>query len=121
MNTFNSFSPRYYYDRYDIPLYFVVMQNVCPVSVDEMYDLKGSWVARHGSKLNDMKTQRPKKTSVSAAAYSSGGGKKKKDKASLFLDNDIQSTISLHPEVAHNFARQIRRDIQLLACTYNHS
>jgi hypothetical protein len=46
---------------YDIPLYFVVMKNVCP-SVDEKYDLKGSWVNRHGSKLNkDPRSARPKK------------------------------------------------------------
>lgn len=46
---------------YDIPLYFVVMKNCCP-SVDEKYDLKGSWVNRHGSKLNkDPRSARPKK------------------------------------------------------------
>ncbi len=46
---------------YDVEFFFVVMKNVCP-SVDEKYDLKGSWVNRHGSKLNkDPRSARPKK------------------------------------------------------------
>lgn len=36
---------------YNIPLYFVVMLNLCPFKVDEKYDLKGSWVNRHGSQV----------------------------------------------------------------------
>ncbi|RYH13825.1 hypothetical protein EON65_34725, partial [archaeon] len=35
---------------YDIPLYFLVMKNICFEKVDEKYDLKGSWISRHGSK-----------------------------------------------------------------------
>jgi hypothetical protein len=50
---------------YDIPLYFIVMKNVCPGKgneIDEKYDLKGSWVNRHGSKKNKTtKASRPKK------------------------------------------------------------
>ena len=51
---------------YDIPLYFVVMKNVLGGdvggSIDEKYDLKGSWVNRHGSKMNKApEFARPKK------------------------------------------------------------
>lgn len=47
---------------YDIPLYFVVMQNMLHGPVDEKYDLKGSWVNRHGSKMNKApEFARPKK------------------------------------------------------------
>jgi hypothetical protein len=50
---------------YDIPLYFIVMKNVCPGKgddIDEKYDLKGSWVNRYGSKKNKTtKASRPKK------------------------------------------------------------
>ena len=50
---------------YDIPLYFVIMKNVCP-TVSERYDLKGSWIGRHSSKHTEYnpRTLRPKKFSA---------------------------------------------------------
>lgn len=47
---------------YNIPLYFVVMQNLCPFKVDEKYDLKGSWVNRHGSQVLPKKNLEPGST-----------------------------------------------------------
>jgi hypothetical protein len=114
---------------YDIPLYFVVMKNVCP-SVDEKYDLKGSWVNRHGSKLNkDFKSTRPKKnyqvvrdslqqSDESSPEHSQRLTKlietKSKEKTPLFLDNDVQKSFMIHHEDAERIAKQINRDICLL-------
>lgn len=83
---------------YDIPIYFVVMENICP-KVDEKYDLKGSWVNRHGSTLN--KNLRPKT--------------KLKGKTPLFLDNDLHNSIALRPDVAIKLAKQLVRDVTFLS------
>eukprot|EP01038_Epipyxis_sp_PR26KG_P007138 gene7138-9739_t len=88
---------------YDIPLYFVVMLNVCPSKVDEKFDLKGSWVNRHGTRMADAKGRRPKKNT----GFQS---QKQKSGTPLFLDNDIQSTISLRPDIAIAIARQINNN-----------
>lgn len=94
---------------YDIPLYFVVMQNVLP-SVDEKYDLKGSWVNRHGSKKgNNAERARPKKNSASTH-----DSKAKGSSTPLFLDNDLQNCFLLRPDVAKAVSRQLARDVKFL-------
>lgn len=108
---------------YDIPLYFVIMQNVCP-SVNEKYDLKGSWVNRHSSKKSSYNPElsRPKKFTIpesdklNRVRHHPGG----KDGATLFLDNDLQNCFLLHPHVARALSQQILRDIKLLESKYSH-
>ena len=93
---------------YDIPLYFVVMQNILP-SVDEKYDLKGSWVNRHGSKKSsNPERQRPKKNNQT----------KEKGSTPLFLDNDLQNCFLIRPDVAKAVVKQIARDTRFLERKY---
>lgn len=111
---------------YDIPLYFVVMKNVCPV-VDEKYDLKGSWVNRHGSKkTKDPVKVRPKKhptTSLPVTPEEYGNADlrqtmEEKESTPLFLDNDVKTSFMMHPEDAVQLAAQIARDTKFLE-SYN--
>lgn len=106
---------------YDIPLYFVVMQNVCPI-VDEKFDLKGSWVNRYGSRKDgdSGKMKRPKKYTLPETEQPPGeaAGRKpkgKEDGATLYLDNDLQQCFLVHPEDARALAAQIARDTKFLA------
>jgi hypothetical protein len=100
---------------YDIPLYFVVMQNLLP-SVDEKYDLKGSWVNRHGSKKNNnAERARPKKNNASMQQHDS---KKQGGTTPLFLDNDLQNCFLLRPDVAKAVTKQIARDIAFLSSEF---
>ena len=100
---------------YDIPLYFVIMQNICP-SVQEKYDLKGSWVNRHSSKKKDYnpKDSRPKKFSI-LQGDKQRSLNRKNDGAQLFLDNDLQNCFLLDPKISKVLADQILRDIKMLA------
>jgi 1-phosphatidylinositol-4-phosphate 5-kinase len=104
---------------YDIPLYFVVMKNICPV-VDEKYDLKGSWINRHGSKrAKDPAKARPKKyyhTLTGSFRHSLGvnGGVDEKEPIPLFLDNDLKDTFLLSPTDATAIAQQLDRDTKFL-------
>eukprot|EP01039_Chlorochromonas_danica_P006594 gene6594-7287_t len=91
---------------YDIPLYFVVMKNLCPGRVDEKFDLKGSWISRHGSKK--------KKQLVAAGARFKRGGEREEGSAPLFLDNDLQNRFLLHPKDSLRLAQQLRRDTAFL-------
>ena len=105
---------------YDIPLYFVIMQNICP-SVQEKYDLKGSWVNRHSSKRKDYnpKDIRPKKFNIGMHNSSSHYAlRRRQDGAQLFLDNDLQNCFLLDPKISKILAEQILRDIKLLARKY---
>jgi hypothetical protein len=89
---------------YDIPLYFIVMKNICIDRVDEKYDLKGSWINRHGSKKKkDPALSRPKKSS-----------REELQSTPLFLDNDIQNAFMLKPEDAAQLAKQLDRDTKFL-------
>jgi 1-phosphatidylinositol-4-phosphate 5-kinase len=105
---------------YDIPLYFVIMQNICP-SVQEKYDLKGSWVNRHSSKKKDYnpKDSRPKKFNI-VSGDSHRALNRRQDGAQLFLDNDLQNCFLLDPKVSKYLAEQILRDIKLLAGKFVH-
>jgi len=106
---------------YDIPLYFVIMQNICP-SVQEKYDLKGSWVNRHSSKKKDYnpKDSRPKKFSI-LQGDKQRSLNRKNDGAQLFLDNDLQNCFLLDPKISKVLSDQILRDIKLLAGTNMHN
>lgn len=93
---------------YDIPLYFLVMKNICFEKVDEKYDLKGSWISRHGSKKKkDPALSRPKK-----------GSAEEQTVVPLFLDNDIQNAFLLKPEDAVQVASQLDRDTKFLQRKY---
>jgi hypothetical protein len=114
---------------YDIPLYFVVMKHVCP-NVDEKYDLKGSWINRHGSKMQkDRRGARPKKNyslmisnnSIERIESKSKDGSvagrfhtNNPETTPLFLDNDLQNCFLLHPSQANELAAQIDRDTRFL-------
>lgn len=80
-------------------LYFVVMLNVfSKAELSERYDLKGSWVQRHG---DDFVQRRLK-------------SKSSKSSAPLYKDNDLQHKITLNPEVANALHDQIFRDTAFL-------
>jgi hypothetical protein len=103
---------------YDIPLYFVVMKNICPV-VDEKYDMKGSWINRHGSKrVKDPAKARPKKyyhTLTGSFRHSLGGPNgEDKEPTPLFLDNDLKESFLLAPDDATSLAQQLDRDSKFL-------
>eukprot|EP00981_Chlorochromonas_danica_P001610 scaffold344_cov178-Ochromonas_danica.AAC.19 len=86
---------------YGVEIYFVVMLNVFPTfQLSERYDLKGSWVNRHGNK-GSKKTKREKR-------------KREETSAPLFQDNDLQTSISIDPEVAQALALQVRADVLFL-------
>jgi 1-phosphatidylinositol-4-phosphate 5-kinase len=57
---------------YGVEIFFVVMLNVFPVfQLSERYDLKGSWVARHGFKgSRRTKSERKRRAQVSAGRRS---------------------------------------------------
>ena len=102
---------------YDIPLHFVIMKNCCP-NVTDRYDLKGSWIGRHGSKFEyNPKTARPKK--FSAIVKEGNEYKSKlldnKGKGALFLDSDLQNCFLIKPEVGKSISAQILRDIKFLS------
>lgn len=87
---------------YGVELYFVIMLNVFPLSpLSERYDLKGSWVNRHG--FSGSRRTRSERNQRSPA-----------DSAPLYQDNDLQTTISLDPGVCVSLADQIKRDILFL-------
>lgn len=78
-------------------LYFVVMLNVfSKAELSERYDLKGSWVQRHGDNF-----QRRQKL--------------KSNSAPLYKDNDLQHKITLNPGVANALHDQIFRDTAFLS------
>lgn len=85
---------------YGVELHFVVMLNCLPSQrLSERYDLKGSWVNRHG-----------------LTKTTAGNGKKRdmSNKSFLYLDNDLQHKLSLQPGVAHLIADQIFKDVEFL-------
>ena len=87
---------------YGVKLYFVVMLNVFTAdNLSERYDLKGSWVNRHGFKGG-------------RNANALGRGDKKAASVPLYQDNDLQHKISLHPDVIRPFARQVKLDSEFL-------
>jgi hypothetical protein len=81
---------------YGRTLYFVVMLNVFSGAegFSERYDLKGSWVHRHGE--NSRRTGKPQKS------------------APLYKDNDLQFKISLLPGVEKAVTEQLARDTEFL-------
>lgn len=81
---------------YGRTLYFVVMLNVFSGAegFSERYDLKGSWVHRHGES-----SRRAGKTQKSAP---------------LYKDNDLQFKISLLPGVEKAVTEQLARDTEFL-------
>jgi len=87
---------------YDNELYFVVMQNVFPkFPLSERYDLKGSWVNRHGFQASrKTKKERMRREPLRNAP--------------LYQDNDLQQKISLELDVTYALASQIRRDVIFL-------
>lgn len=89
---------------YGVKLYFVVMLNVFPTfALSERYDLKGSWVNRHGYNGGNKKTR--SEMLVRREQPSS---------APLYQDNDLQHKISLQPEVIKSFVGQIKKDAEFL-------
>lgn len=88
---------------YGVDIYFVVMLNIFPTgaNMSERYDLKGSWVNRHGNARS-----RNKQGRLVNADRVHG--------APLLQDNDLLHTLSLHPRVAKEVASQIRRDVVFL-------
>ena len=88
---------------YGVELYFVVMLSFFPNStLSERYDLKGSWVNRHGFNGAPRSINRPVN--------------RQKDDSStpLFQDNDLQHKFSLEPEVARTLTHQIYKDVCFL-------
>ena len=88
---------------YGNELYFVVMLNVFPTfPLSERYDLKGSWVNRHGFEFSrKTKHERMRR-------------EPKSESSPLYQDNDLQHKISLEEDVTYALASQIRRDILFL-------
>ena len=94
---------------YGVSLYFVVMLNVFPTfPLSERYDLKGSWVNRHGS--TGSKRDRTRIERVKAGTTNTS--------SPLFQDNDMQSRVALRPEVAVALVAQINKDVDLLKRKY---
>ncbi len=89
---------------YGKELYFVVMANIFPkdVAIHERYDLKGSWVMRHGQ----------------AGVQVTGRGQVMRKESPLYLDNDIHQSIELHPAAAKAIFKQLKSDAQFL-CSQN--
>jgi hypothetical protein len=89
---------------YGVELYFIVMLNIFPpFKLSERYDLKGSWVNRHGVTRD----------------YKSSGSTRTKDNSkapNLYLDNDLQQKISLQAGVAPLVVDQIFKDVEFLRC-----
>jgi hypothetical protein len=83
---------------YNRKIHFVVMLNVfSKANLSERYDLKGSWVHRHG---DNFQLQRKKKSSKFVP---------------LYKDNDLQHKIILNPQVANLLYDQILRDSAFLS------
>lgn len=91
---------------YGNELYFVVMLNVFPTfPLSERYDLKGSWVNRHGFEYSrKSKRERMRREPTESSP--------------LYQDNDLQHKISLELDVTHSLASQIRRDVLFLRGMY---
>jgi hypothetical protein len=87
---------------YGNELYFVVMLNVFPtVPLSERYDLKGSWVNRHGFHgSRKTRSERLRREQI--------------DSCPLYQDNDLQHSISLETQTALGLADQIKRDVLFL-------
>ncbi len=78
-------------------LFFVVMLNVfAGAEFSERYDLKGSWVQRHGD------NKRFRRGTLSSKS------------TPLYKDSDLQFQISLPPQVSKKVAEQIRKDTLFL-------
>ena len=93
---------------YGNELYFVVMLNVFPTfPLSERYDLKGSWVNRHGFEIS-RKSKRERMR------------REPSDSSPLYQDNDLQHKISLETDVTFSLASQIRRDVLFLRGIYTH-
>lgn len=87
---------------YGNELYFVVMLNVFPTfPLSERYDLKGSWVNRHGFEFS-RKSKRERMRRVPT------------DASPLYQDNDLQHKLYLELDVTNALAGQIRRDVLFL-------
>lgn len=87
---------------YGNELYFVVMLNVFPTfPLSERYDLKGSWVNRHGFEYS-RKSKRERMRRVPT------------ESSPLYQDNDLQHKLYLELDVTHALAGQIRRDVLFL-------
>jgi 1-phosphatidylinositol-4-phosphate 5-kinase len=98
---------------YGVELYFIVMLNCFPPSrLSERYDLKGSWVNRHGLT----------RTTAAATAHSrrgrNGSRPARGQTAMLYLDNDLQQKLSFQPGVGALLAEQISKDVAFLACKF---
>jgi hypothetical protein len=95
-------------------LYFVVMLNVFQkAELSERYDLKGSWVQRHGDDFVSRKLFKTK-SNRSGGGGATGGGGGGGVSAPLYKDNDLQHKIILNPEVANALHDQIFRDTAFL-------
>lgn len=97
---------------YGVDIYFTVMLNMFPPdqkAMSERYDLKGSWVNRHGnvrSKGGDNGRKHAPKNRLVKEDRVHG--------APLLQDNDFLQRISLRPETARALAEQIRHDVLFL-------
>lgn len=81
---------------YGQDMHFVVMKNAMPTeNLSEKYDLKGSWVNRHGKK----------------GRLSLADRLKMERSVPLYQDNDFYQKISLSKSAANELAAQIRRDV----------
>jgi hypothetical protein len=69
--------------------------------LSERYDLKGSWVNRHGFKGSRKTRSERLRLQLPSSPP-------------LYQDNDLQHKISLQPDIVHPFAYQIKRDIQFM-------
>ena len=87
---------------YGNELYFIVMLNFFPnFSLSERYDLKGSWVNRHGfTGSRRTKTERSRRELP--------------DTPPLYMDNDFQHKLALEKEMAEALAEQIYKDIDFM-------
>lgn len=82
---------------YNRKIHFVVMKNIfSKIELSERYDLKGSWVHRHG---DNFQLQRKKKNKF----------------VPLYKDNDLQHKIILQSHVANGLYDQILRDSAFLS------
>lgn len=102
---------------YGVDIYFTVMLNMFPPdqkAMSERYDLKGSWVNRHGN-VRTKGSGGPKQQKQKG---SQGKGRLVKEDrvhgAPLLQDNDFLQRISLRPETARALSEQIRQDVLFL-------
>eukprot|EP00981_Chlorochromonas_danica_P001600 scaffold344_cov178-Ochromonas_danica.AAC.9 len=87
---------------YGVEIHVLVMLNFFPTTpLSERYDLKGSWVNRHGmTGKTRTKAERIRRQVL--------------QQAPLYFDNDLQQKFSLDPAVAKAMADQIQADIIFL-------